>query len=233
MKQNINLTDILKMCLKHWLLVLAITVVVAIFSYIYSIYFATPMYSSSGQLNISNRTGESGRVTEIITSDLASRERLAPTFIEIMKNDTFLNKVKNMGNFDLSVAAIRGMVTFEQPEDTSLINISVRSTSAKQAYLVAQEILKHAPLYLESEMGGSTVKTIQEAELPTKPYSPNVQKNVLVATLCGLFLGVLAAVTIELLDKKISSSEGLEEKYGYPILGEIPNLRGGRGSGVY
>ena len=33
--------------------------------------------------------------------------------------------------------------------------------------------------------------------------------------------------------KKIDGSEGLEERYGYPVLGEIPNLRGGRGSGVY
>ncbi len=221
------------MCLKHWLLILALAIATAVLAYVYSVYFATPMYESTGQLNISNRTAESTRVTEVVTTDLASRERLAPTFIEIMKNDTFLNKVKNMGNFDLSTAAIRGMIEFEQPEETSLINLSVKSTSAKQAYLVAQEILKHAPLYLESEVGGTDVKTIQEAELATKPYSPNIPKNVLIAVLAGLFIGVLAAVAIEVLDKKINTSEGLEERYGYPILGEIPNLRGGRGSGVY
>lgn len=233
MKQNISLTDIFKMCLKHWILILAVVVVAAVGSYLYSTYVVSPMYRSTGQLNISNRSGETDAATEVVTVDLNSREKLAPTFIELMKNETFLNKVKNMGNFDLSTAAIKSMVEFEQPEGTTLINVRVKSTSAKQAYLIANEILKHAPSYLESEISGTAVKTIQEAELATDPYSPNVKRNISLAVLIGIILGILLSVIIELLDKKINSSEGLEERFGYPVLGEIPNLRGGRGSGVY
>ena len=73
----------------------------------------------------------------------------------------------------------------------------------------------------------------QEARLETSPYSPNVINNTLLGMVIGIVIGIVIALCLEFFNKKINSSEKLEEIYGYPVLGEIPNLRGGRGSGVY
>lgn len=232
-KDNISLTDILKMCVRHWFVILGSIVLFAVAAYLYSSYVVTPMYKSGGQIYITNTTLSAEERTNLTSGDLSSVEKLGPTFIETMKNDDFLNVVKNMGNFDISTAAIRNMLVLDQPEETGLINIRVNSRSSKQAYAVAKEILRHAPKYLEEKVPGTTVKVFQDARLETAPYAPNIPRNVLFGIIIGLVFGVLLTIGIEIFDKKIDGSEGLEERYGYPVLGEIPNLRGGRGSGVY
>ena len=99
--------------------------------------------------------------------------------------------------------------------------------------MIAKQILFLAPRYLESTERGTSVKVIDDAELETKPYSPKTAVNVLLGIAIGIVIGVVVSLCLEFLNKKITGSEMLEEIYGYPVLGEIPNLRGGRGSGVY
>lgn len=233
MKENLNMTDILKICLKKWQITAIFIVVFAVGAYMYSTFVIDPMYKSSGQIYIknSNVTEEiSGNVT---ASALSAGEKLGITFIEMLKNDTFLSKVKNMGNFDLSTGAIRSMLVFDQPNDTAIINVRVNSADPKQAHLLVQEILRHAPAYLEGEIPKTSVDVLQEGKLETTPYSPNVMRNILIGIFLGGVLGIIASLCLEFFNKKIEGSEELEESFGYPILGEIPNLRGGRGSGVY
>lgn len=233
MKESISLTDVLKMCLRHWFVILGSIVAFAIIAYLYSSFMVSPMYKSSGQIYISNTSLSAEERTNLTVSDLNSVEKLGPTFMETMKNDDFLNVVKNMGNLNVSTAAIRNMLVLDQPEETGLINIRVNAKSSKQAYEIAKEILRHAPKYLEDKIPGTTVKVFQDARLETEPYSPNMTKNMLFGIVIGLVLGVILTICLEIFNKKIDGSEGIEEEYGYPVLGEIPNLRGGRGSGVY
>lgn len=233
MKENISIVDVLKMCFKHWFIILGSVIAFAVAAYLYSSFVVAPMYKSSGQIYIANTSLAVEERTNLTSSDLSSVEKLGPTFIETMKNDDFLNIVKNMGNFNVSTASIRNMLILEQPEETGLINIRVNSKSSKQAYEIAKEILQHAPKYLEDKVPGTTVKVFQDAKLETVPYSPNIPRNVLFGIVIGLLFGIMITLCVEIFNKKIDGSEGLEEGYGYPVLGEIPNLRGGRGSGVY
>lgn len=233
MKENISITDILKICLKRWYIIVVFSIVFAIGAYLISEFVISPMYKSSGQIHAKNNSASAEFSTEITSGELSASERLGITFIEMLKNDTFLSKVKNMGNFDLSTGQIRGMLVFQQPEDTAIINIRVNSSDAKLSYMLAQEILRHAPAYLEGEMQGTTVDVLQEARLETSPYSPNVSRNSFYGLLLGFVFGVILCLCLEFFNKKIESAEEVEEAFGYPVLGEIPNLKGGRGSGVY
>ena len=233
MQENISITDILKICLKKWRFIAVITVLCAILSYLITAFLMTPMYKSVGQINTKNTSFATEMVDNVTVGAINAAEKLGATFIEMLKNDTFLSKVKNMGNFSLSTGEIRGMLVFDQPDDTGIINIRVNADDPQLAYRLVTEILRHAPAYLEGEMQGTTIDILQEARFETSPYAPNIPRNVVLGILLGMVLGVIGAMCLEFFNKKIETSEEIEEIFDMPILGEIPNLRGGRGSGVY
>ena len=57
---------------------------------------------------------------------------------------------------------------------------------------------------------------------PQAPISPNVQRNLLLGILSGLFLGIGTALLLETLDNVFRSPEILREKTKLPLLGTIP-----------
>ncbi len=66
------------------------------------------------------------------------------------------------------------------------------------------------------------VSVLEEAVTPTGPAKPKKRLNLLLATVLGLFGGVGLAFFVEYLDDTIKNSEELEERFGLPLLGQVP-----------
>lgn len=77
-------------------------------------------------------------------------------------------------------------------------------------------------LGLLAELSYGNVDIAQEAMPPTRPSSPKTSRNVALAILVGLFIGVGLAFVLERLDRRIRGPEDLEELYGLPMLGAVP-----------
>ena len=70
----------------------------------------------------------------------------------------------------------------------------------------------------------SNIKVIDPAEVPGGPYKPNVQMNLLLAMVVGLFLGVGLAFFSEYLDNTIKTPEDVEQFIRLPSFGMVPEL---------
>ena len=83
---------------------------------------------------------------------------------------------------------------------------------------------------LVSMQGGNVnaLTVIEEATFPNWPFSPDVQKNVLLATVIGLVLAVGGIFLIEYLDDSIKTPEDLTRTAELPVLGTISRI-GGQG----
>lgn len=69
------------------------------------------------------------------------------------------------------------------------------------------------------------VTVIEPAVLPTVPINkPNVQLNMIVGSLMGLFLGIVLAFMRESFDTSIGTIEGVEDFLKLPVLGVIPRF---------
>ena len=55
--------------------------------------------------------------------------------------------------------------------------------------------------------------------------SPNILKNTAVGFLLGLLLAAAFVVIRELTDKRVRSESDLEEQFGIPVIGTIPDYR--------
>ncbi|MDX9786774.1 MAG: polysaccharide biosynthesis tyrosine autokinase [Desulfobacterales bacterium] len=70
------------------------------------------------------------------------------------------------------------------------------------------------------------VWVIEEAALPKIPAKPNKKRNILLATILGLFGGVGLAFFLEYLDNTVKSPEDIEEKFDIPVIGAISLFKG-------
>jgi len=79
----------------------------------------------------------------------------------------------------------------------------------------------------------SNIKIVDEALVPDEPVSPNIKRNLVVAVLLGLMLGIGLAFGAHALDNTIKNPEDLDKLTGLPSLGLIPHFspNGANGKG--
>jgi len=84
---------------------------------------------------------------------------------------------------------------------------------------------------LSSQIKASTVKILDRAEPPRSPIEPQPARNLIVAVLLGLVLGVGLATLAENLDRRIKSPEEAVRYLRMPLLTVIPGFALSRGVG--
>jgi capsular exopolysaccharide synthesis family protein len=58
--------------------------------------------------------------------------------------------------------------------------------------------------------------------------SPKPKRDTVLAVMLGVFLGLIAAFLREHFDRKLRTREAVEERFGVPVIGQIPWIRSGR-----
>lgn len=80
-------------------------------------------------------------------------------------------------------------------------------------------------------IGVNNITIVDKAEVPLKPYKPNLMLNGLLAVFLGLFGGVALAFLFEHLDDTIKQPDEVEKLLGLPVLGIIPLVKDAGGDG--
>jgi chain length determinant protein EpsF len=86
---------------------------------------------------------------------------------------------------------------------------------------------------LESQSTQSNVNLLTQASAPLEPSSPRILLNTMLAAIVGTFLALLAALGLELIDRRVRSLDDVVGALALPVLGVMPKpgarLRAGRG----
>ena len=91
--------------------------------------------------------------------------------------------------------------------------------SAQSAFeLVSQ---KASQTNIESQTNQTNIALLNPASAPTDPSRPRVLFNTLISVFLGLLLGMGAALVLELLNRRVRSSQDLADALGLPVLGTI------------
>ena len=106
--------------------------------------------------------------------------------------------------------------------DTQILQISYQNndnTLAKEVLVaVIDEFIKESKELIPN----GTVKVIESAELPQDPISPNKEKNIAIACLVGLMMGIAIALLKEYMDDTFKTKEQTEKIMEIPVIGMIP-----------
>jgi capsular exopolysaccharide synthesis family protein len=106
----------------------------------------------------------------------------------------------------------------------ALVNKQLAALSPKEkagtAGLALQD--RAQSLGVLAELRNGNVQIAQAATVPTSPSSPKTGRNTAVGAVLGLLLGLGIAFLLERLDRRIREPKDLEELYGLPLLGVVP-----------
>jgi capsular exopolysaccharide synthesis family protein len=77
---------------------------------------------------------------------------------------------------------------------------------------------------VSSNIALSNFEIVEQAETPLAPSSPNIGRNLLLASTSGLFLGVGLAIFLGFWDSTVNTAEEVKRAVALPTLGIVPQL---------
>jgi len=95
--------------------------------------------------------------------------------------------------------------------------------SNKQLYDTLLTRMKETSL--TSGLKTSNVKIIDQADVPTSPVKPKKKRNMLLAIIVGLTMGIGAAFFLEYFNDTIESPDDIEKHFAVPFLGSMAYVR--------
>lgn len=110
-----------------------------------------------------------------------------------------------------------------------LANRSIRYNILKRETATNQELYdgllqRYKEIGVAGGIGANNISVVDRAEIPGGPYKPNLSRNMALALVLGLTLGVLSGFALHYLDRRIHSAQALETLTGLPALGVVPLL---------
>ena len=231
MNEQLSIISIIDMLLRRWTIVFLTTILVGVFSFVYSEVFIDPVYSSSASLYVNS---ERQKVNDDISQGaITSSRQLVMTYAEILNARTFLTTISDELDNKYTVNELRSMITMDSLNETEILSITVKGNDADDVYRITKNIVKYAPDELIRVVEAGSVKVLDDASETKTPISPNIRRNTFIGVFIGLVLGAFIVIVLELFDTRIKSGDEISQRYKEPLLGEIPSLSTGHGGASY
>jgi capsular exopolysaccharide synthesis family protein len=163
-----------------------------------------------------NGTGDTNLVEVSATTPRGPREaaRVATTYAQTFVS---LQEAANVADVKRRLKVYDDYVNSLPPEE--------RSGPRGQRLQQALDTLRiNEALQSDSQKG--TAEVVQPAEVPTSPSSPKTVRNVALAVVVALVIGLALAALVDRLDRAVKTVDELERVYRLPVLARIPRERG-------
>jgi receptor protein-tyrosine kinase len=192
-------------------------------------YQTTPRYESEALLFAATPITDTG---EAYQGSLFSEGRVA-SYVDLVDSVPVAEEVIGRLGLTTSVAAFRDKVTATVVPDTVLLKVMVSDSNPQDARVIANTTASVFVDYVNEleqprardAISPVTLTIVNPAVAPGSPVSPDPLRNIGIAVLLGLILGVGAALLRQAMDHTIRNESALEEVSRKPLLGSIPRVR--------
>lgn len=221
---EISLVDILVSLKNH--IVLIILVVALLTGIIWGIskFLIVPTYDSTVKFYIEASTVENDNpIAGLQAVNLA--QRIANTYIELMKTNSFCDLLVEKTGRDLTVKELREMIKYESVQDTEILKASVRTPDPDLSLEIANTIASVAPDAMNEIKSNATLTVIDQPLRAKEQSTPNVMVNTALGFVFGLFVGSFLAILIDKLDTKIKTEEDITKNFDTTVIGVVPKIK--------
>jgi capsular exopolysaccharide synthesis family protein len=200
--------------LKHWAVILLITLALGVGAYIMTDASYAPQYQSKVTFVVTTRG-----TTATVYNNLSSVNGLASVFSELINSSVMRKNIQTAlgGPFSATISA-------SVIPQTNLLNMTVTASDPRTAFLVAQAIIDHHEAVTYQVVDGVSLEVLQGAEVPTAPYNranaaSRMKKMMVLAALAATaFFAWMSAIR-----DTVRSGKEARKKLDCDYLGEIPH----------
>ena len=220
---EIDVFATLKVLWKRKLSIILVALVFAIAAFGYSAFLAKKEYQSTSRIYVVSRQNQDNNA--LTNSDLQAGAYLVKDYREIILSQNVLSQAIEELKLDMTPAELSKKINVSVPTDTRILSITAKDGDPKEAARIANGLRNVAAEKITSVTKVSDVTTLDEAEVPQSPSSPNIKRNVLLGFVAGAGLMVVLLVVVEVLDDRVKKPEDVEELMGLPLLGVVPDIK--------
>lgn len=214
--------DVLYLLRKLWsrkFFIIFIALVVGTIALLGSVFLIKPKYTSTTRIYVVSRTADS-----ITNQDLQAGSYLVKDYQEVITSNEVLSSVIDKEKLSLTPNELSSMISVTIPTDTRVISISVEDDNAQEATTIANTVREVAAEKIKAVTKVDDVTTLETAEVPKEPSSPNIKRNTLMGVIAGGGLAVISIIILEVLDDRVRRPEDIEDVLGLPLLGIVPDI---------
>lgn len=220
---EIDVFAMLKTLWKRKFSIVLVALVFAIAAFGYSAFLAKKEYQSTSRIYVVSRQNQDNNA--LTNSDLQAGSYLVKDYREIILSQNVLTQAIDELKLDMTPAELSKKINVSVPTDTRILSITAKDGDPKEAARIANGLRNVAAEKIISVTKVSDVTTLDEAEVPQLPSSPNIRRNVLLGFVAGAGLMVVLLVVVEVLDDRVKIPEDIEELMGLALLGIVPDIK--------
>lgn len=220
-EDEINLVWLFYALLRRIWLIIIVAVIFACGTAAYTYFRIDPTYTSTTKMLVLTK-----ETTLTSLADLQLGSQLTKDYTELIASRPVLQKVIYNLDLDMNYKQLKGKVSFNNPEDTRILMISVTMNDAKMAKAVVDELTVVASDFIADKMEVAPPKIIETGEVSGTKTGPNLSKNATIGFLAGAVLVCAIIVIMELMDDSIQTEEDVEKYLEVPMLAIVPSKAG-------
>ena len=220
---EIDVFAMLKTLWKRKFSIVLVALVFAIAAFGYSAFLAKKEYQSTSRIYVVSRQNQDNNA--LTNSDLQAGSYLVKDYREIILSQNVLSQAIEELKLDMTPAELSKKISVSVPTDTRILSITAKDGNPTEAARIANGLRNVAAEKIIAVTKVSDVTTLDEAEVPQSPSSPNIRRNVLLGFIAGAGLMVVLMVVVEVLDDRVKRPEDIEELMGLTLLGIVPDIK--------
>ena len=231
--REMSVLDILNLLLKRWWIILGLAAIFGSGMFIFTSLTYVQEYSATGTIFASNgaytyqQFQGSATADKIQSSDLAASVSLIPSYLELLRSDKLADEVATKVKWDnpsynnLTTNQVTYMTSFSSREETTIIDVWVRSTDPELAEAVSSAYLELAPDFLSRYIGTDNVASELDSTTIRKLGNGATSDGIKVAIIVAVIVSAII-ILFGVLDNRVRGEEDFVANYDVPVLGTIP-----------
>lgn len=223
-RQEIELRELLHIVRRKWWILVAFVVASVLITGFVTRELIQPVYEAKSTVFIGKETDS---IAGISFTDLQLANQLVVDYQELIKTRLVTSEVIESLNLEISESAFVSRLDVRGIRDSRFIHILFRDEDPGLAMQIANSLSQSLVEGAREVVGVENVLIVDEAIVPTRPVSPNLQQNILIAGVLGLLLGFFLILFLHFLDNTIKREEDVERQLELPVLGIVPRFETG------
>lgn len=223
---RVAIREYVRIFVKFWWVIVVFAVIGAAGGYAYSVFFQDSGYAATSRLFATAEGGSS--VGESYQNNLFAQERVN-SYAAIATSDQVARRASAALGGAVSADTLRAHTTAAAIDKTVIMAVTVTDASPRRAQSYANAVAQQTAVVVQeletSRRGGGAAATaivLDDADLPSTPVGFSVWILLIMGVAAGLVVGILVAVGLALLDRRVRDSAAVTTSSGHHLLAEIP-----------